>query len=94
MKHLSLTTVTNPVPVPVKVGIVSNWHTYIAKVFNFLVRGLNGLFSWHNIACFLNCLPLGICECKSIHDAKMYMKVLFIFFAFIIIVNLVEKLPL
>lgn len=52
------------------------------------------LFSWANIAKVLNLIPLDICHCETKEDAKMYVKVLLIFFGFIIIVNLLENLPL
>ena len=34
------------------------------------------IFSWHTAARVLNALPLGICECKTIEDAKGYVKAL------------------
>lgn len=34
------------------------------------------IFSWHTVAKVLNALPLGICECKTIEDAKGYIKAL------------------
>ena len=34
------------------------------------------IFSWHTVAKVLNALPLGICECKTIEDAKGYVKAL------------------
>lgn len=61
-----------PVPVSVKAGTVSYWQN-IAKVCNSSLWGLNGLFSWDTIVSVLNKLPLGICECKSVHEAKMYV---------------------
>lgn len=32
--------------------------------------------SWHTVAKVLNALPLDICECKTIEDAKGYVKAL------------------
>lgn len=61
-----------PVPVSVKAGTVSYWQS-IAKVCNSSLWGLNSLFSWDTIVSVLNKLPLGICECKSVHEAKMYV---------------------
>lgn len=29
------------------------------------------VFTWRTIARFLNAIPLGVCECKTVHDAKM-----------------------
>lgn len=34
------------------------------------------ILSWHTAARVLNALPLGICECKTIEDAKGYVKAL------------------
>ena len=30
-------------------------------------------FSWQTVADVLNSLPLGVCACKTVHDAKMYV---------------------
>lgn len=32
--------------------------------------------SWHSVARVLNALPLGICECRTTQEAKMYIKVI------------------
>ena len=30
-------------------------------------------FSWQTVADVLNSLPLGVCACKTVHDAKMHV---------------------
>lgn len=51
--------------------------TIQATSVNTLVSVKVGTFlSWHTVAKVLNALPLGICECKTIEDAKGYIKAL------------------
>ena len=42
-------------------------------------------FSWQTVADVLNSLPLGVCACKTVHDAKMYVYC-FVLFLFVFIV--------
>ncbi|MCL3853567.1 hypothetical protein M1P97_19985 [Parabacteroides sp. GYB001] len=37
----------------------------------------HGIFSWITVQKFYNAMPLGITECKSTNEAKMYTCVLF-----------------
>lgn len=46
--------------------------------------------SWRNIARVLNTLPLGICECKTAQEAKMYLKVILLALSAILLAG-VEK---
>lgn len=32
------------------------------------------IFSWETVANLLNRLPLGVCECRTVQDAKDYVK--------------------
>lgn len=43
------------------------------------------IFSWETVANLLNRLPMGVCECKTVHDAKMYVYC-FVLFLFVFIV--------
>ena len=31
------------------------------------------VFTWRTIARVLNAMPFGVCECKTVHEAKMYV---------------------
>lgn len=48
------------------------------------------ILSWHTAARVINALPLGICECKTIEDAKGYIKALAIFLSMFLLVA-IEK---
>ena len=47
--------------------------------------GFSKHLSWRTVANMLNSLPMGVCECKTVHDAKMYVYC-FVLFLFVFIV--------
>lgn len=47
-------------------------------------------FSWRNVARMFNVLPLGICECESVDDAKGYVKALILLISAFILAG-IEK---
>ena len=47
--------------------------------------GFSKIISWRTVANMLNSLPMGVCECKTVHDAKMYVYC-FVLFLFVFIV--------
>ena len=47
--------------------------------------GFSKHLSWRTVANMLNSLPMGICECETVHDAKMYVYC-FVLFLFVFIV--------
>ena len=48
------------------------------------------LFSWETVANLLNRLPMGVCECRTIQDAKDYVKVFVILTAVFLIAGIEE----
>ena len=48
------------------------------------------LLSWETVANLLNRLPLGVCECRTVQDAKDYVKVFVILTAVFLIAGIEE----
>lgn len=48
------------------------------------------IFSWETVANLLNRLPLGVCECRTVQDAKDYVKVFVILTAVFLLAGLEE----
>ena len=46
------------------------------------------ILSWHTLAIILNALPLGICQCKTAQEAKMYIRVILLAFSAILLAGL------
>ena len=45
-------------------------------------------FSWQTVANVLNSLPMGVCECENLEDAKGYTKVLIVLIAVFLLAGL------
>ena len=45
-------------------------------------------FSWETVANLLNLLPMGVCECRTIQDAKDYVKAFVILTAVFLLAGL------
>lgn len=48
------------------------------------------LFSWATVARLLNALPLGVCECRTVQDAKDYVKAFVVLTAVFLLAGLEE----
>ena len=48
----------------------------------------NKFFSWETVANLLNRLPMGVCECRTIQDAKDYVKAFVILTAVFLLAGL------
>ena len=48
------------------------------------------LLSWETVANLLNRLPMGVCECRTIQDAKDYVKAFVILTAVFLLAGLEE----
>ena len=47
-------------------------------------------FSWQTVADVLNSLPMGVCECRTVQDAKDYVKMFVILTAVFLLAGIEE----
>ena len=50
----------------------------------------NKFFSWETVANLLNRLPMGVCECRTIQDAKDYVKMFVILTSIFLLAGIEE----